>query len=61
MIRQTVHFLKADPAYGGGVAHLLGLNSSQIAALADLQLKALFQATSEECYRKVDSLSALTS
>ena len=60
-VRQTVHFFKADPAYGGGVAELLGLDTAHIALLADLSLSALLEATGEEGYRSVDKVAALSS
>ena len=49
-VRQIVHYYKADPAYGRGVAEKLGLDIEQISALANLSLEKLFQKTSEEGY-----------
>ena len=46
-VRQIVHYYKADPAYGQGVAKKLGLDIDQIVPLAELSLQALIQKTSE--------------
>jgi len=46
--RQLVHFYKADPDYGRGVARKLGLDMDRFAAWADLTLAELFEKTSEE-------------
>ncbi len=48
--RQLVHFYKADPAYGCGVAEKLGLDMDRFVAWADLSLAELKQKTSEEGY-----------
>ena len=45
--RQLVHFYRADPEYGRGVAELLDLNIEEIAALAENSLEDLFAMTSE--------------
>jgi catalase len=49
--RQLVHFYKADPAYGAGVAAKMGMDINQIVPLTNLSLKELFEKTSEEGYR----------
>jgi catalase len=49
-MRQLVHFYKADPAYGRGVAEKLGLDIAQAAAWAGLSLQELIQNTTEERY-----------
>ncbi len=54
-----VHYYKADPAYGQGVAKKLGLAIDQIAPLADLSLQELIQKTSEEGYTKAEQQSSL--
>jgi len=46
-VRQMVHFYKADPAYGNGVAAKLGLGMDQVTAWADLSLDELIQKTNE--------------
>ena len=53
-VRQTAHFYNADPAYGRGVAELLGLDSERVAALAALPLAELFRCTSEEGYEQAE-------
>jgi catalase len=50
LVRQLVHFYKADPDYGRGVAAQLGLDMGKFAAWAKLPLKDLFEKTSEEKY-----------
>ena len=50
VVRQLVHFYKADPDYGRGVAAKLGLDMVKFAAWAKLPLKDLFEKTSEENY-----------
>jgi len=50
VVRQLVHFYKADPDYGLGVAAKLGLDMEKFAAWAKLPLKDLFEKTSEENY-----------
>ena len=50
LVRQLVHFYKADPDYGRGVAAKLGLDMVKFAAWAKLPLKDLFEKTSEENY-----------
>jgi len=52
MIRQLVHFYKADPDYGHGLAAKLGLEMDKLAAWAELPLKDLFEKTSEENYNR---------
>ena len=47
-IRQLVHFYKADPAYGHGVAEKLGMEIEQAASWADLELAELIEKTAEE-------------
>jgi catalase len=49
-VRQLVHFYKADPDYGRGVAGKLGLDMKKYAAWAKLTLKDLFEKTTEENY-----------
>ena len=49
-VRQLVHFYKADPAYGNGVAAKLGLGMDHVTAWADLSLDELIKKTSEEAY-----------
>ena len=51
LVRQLVHFYKADPDYGRGVAAKLGLDMDKFAPWAKLPLKDLFEKTSEENYR----------
>jgi hypothetical protein len=50
VVRQLVHFYKADPDYGRGVAAKLGLDMKKYAAWAKLPLQELFEKTSEENY-----------
>lgn len=50
MIRQLVHFYKADPAYGRGVAAKLGLDMEKFTAWTKLPLRDLAEKTSEENY-----------
>ena len=50
VVRQLVHFYKADPDYGRGVAAKLGLDMAKFAPWAKLPLKDLFVKTSEENY-----------
>lgn len=50
--RQLVHFYKADPAYGAGVARKMGMDINQIVPLTGLSLKELFEKTSDEGYHK---------
>ncbi len=59
--RQIVHFYRADPAYGRGVAEKLKLDIERIAVLADLSLEDLFERTSEERYSGLPVLSGLPS
>ncbi len=59
--RQIVHFYRADPAYGRGVAEKLKLDIERIAVLADLSLEDLFEQTSEERYSGLPVLSGLPS
>ncbi len=47
-VRQLVHFYKADPDYGRGVAEKLGIDMDAYAAWAGLSLHELAQRTSEE-------------
>jgi catalase len=49
-VRQLIHFFKADPDYGRGVAKKLGLDMDKFAPWAKLPLKDLFEKTSEENY-----------
>lgn len=51
-VRQLVHFYKAKPAYGNGVAAKLGIEMDQVTAWADLSLNDLIQKTTEEAYSK---------
>ena len=51
LARQLVHFYKADPAYGRGVAAKLGLDMSKFTAWVNLSLPELIEKTSEENYR----------
>jgi len=48
--RQLVHFYKADPDYGRGVAQKLGLDIAHFAPWASLSLAELAQKTSEAGY-----------
>jgi hypothetical protein len=50
VVRQLVHFYKADPDYGRGIAAKLGLDMGKFTAWAKLPLKDLFEKTSEENY-----------
>ncbi|MFH2101897.1 MAG: catalase [Chloroflexota bacterium] len=50
VVRQLVHFYKADPDYGRGVAKKLGLEMEKFAAWAKLPLNDLFEKTSAENY-----------
>lgn len=52
MVRQLVHFYKADPAYGRGVAQKLGLDMDRFSGWATLSLAELFKKTSEEGYTR---------
>ena len=61
VVRQIVHFFRADPAYGRGVADKLKLDIERIAAWADLSLEELFAQTSEERYSGLPVLSGLPS
>ena len=56
-MRQLVHFYKADPAYGQGVAQKLGLDINRAAAWANLSLQELFLITSEEGYARTQAES----
>jgi catalase len=47
MARQLVHFYKADPEYGRGVAKKLGLNMEKYAAWAKLSLPDWIKKTAE--------------
>ena len=51
-VRQLVHFYKADPACGNGVATKLDMDMDQVTVLADLSLNDLIQKTTEEAYSK---------
>ena len=57
VVRQLVHFYKADPDYACGVAGKLGLAdvSGQVAALAGLSLAELIAKTSAEGYTELQS------
>src|SRR3990172_816782 len=55
--RQLVHFYRADPDYGTGVAIKLGMDINQIIPLTGLSLQDLFERTSEEGYRRELALS----
>lgn len=48
LARQLVHFYKADPDYGRGVAQNLGLDMEKYAPWAELSLAELFEKTTEE-------------
>jgi catalase len=48
--RQLVHFYKADPDYGCGVAKKLGMDMNRFAPWAKLSLPELFEKTSEDGY-----------
>jgi len=48
--RQLVHFYKANPDYGRGVAAKLGVDMERFAPWADLSLAELIEKTSEEGY-----------
>ncbi len=48
--RQLVHFYKADPDYGRGVATMLGLEMDRFAPWAELPLNELIEKTTEENY-----------
>jgi catalase len=50
IVRQLVHFYKADPAYGYGVAQKLGIDMDRFISWASLPLEDLFQKTSQEAY-----------
>lgn len=50
-VRQLVHFYKADPEYGRGVAKLLGLDMDKYAPWAKLNLPELAEKTSAESYK----------
>lgn len=50
MVRQLVHFYKADPEYGKGVAKQLGLDFSPYLPWLPLDLKDLAEKTSEEAF-----------
>ncbi len=49
-MRQIVHFYKADPEYGKGVAQKLGLQPDAIDPLAKLSLDELIAQTTEDAY-----------
>jgi len=49
--RQLVHFYKADPEYGRGVAAKLGMDMNKYATWAGLSLRELFEKTSEENFK----------
>lgn len=49
LVRQLVHFYRADPAYGEGVRNLLGLDVD-LAAWSALSLQELFAATAESTF-----------
>lgn len=49
--RQLVHFYKADPEYGKGVADKLDMDMNKFTPWADLSLKVLIEKTSEENYK----------
>ncbi len=51
-MRQMAHFYNADPAYAAGVAKGLGLDMNKIEKFAGFSLAQLFEATSEEAYKK---------
>ncbi len=48
--RQLVHFYKADPEYGRGVAKKMGIDMDKFAPWAELSLKELIEKTTEENY-----------
>jgi catalase len=49
-VRELVHFYKADPAYGRGVAAKLGLDMGKFVPWTKLSLNELIEKTSEESY-----------
>jgi len=51
VVRQLMHFYRADPNYGRGVAKKLGLDMEKFASWAKLPLKDLIEKTSEENYK----------
>jgi len=51
VVRQLVHFYKADPDYGCGVAARLGIDMGKFAAWAKPPLADLFEKTSEENFK----------
>ncbi len=50
-VRQLVHFYKADPEYGRGVAKLISLDMEKFAPWAKLSLAELIDQTSAENYK----------
>jgi hypothetical protein len=48
--RQLIHFYKAYPDYGRGVAQKLGMDMKRFAPWAKLSLSELFEKISEESY-----------
>jgi catalase len=56
-MRQLVHFYKADPAYGQGVAQKLGLDINRADAWSNLSLQELVWITSEEGYVRTQAES----
>ncbi len=50
-VRQLVHFYKADPEYGKGVASLLGIDLDKFVPWTKLGLPELFEKTSAEKYQ----------
>ena len=49
--RQLVHFYKADPAYGRGVAKLVGMDMEKLIPWTMLSLSDLFDKTSAANYK----------
>jgi len=51
LVRQLVHFYKADPAYAAGVAAKLGIDLQKVIPLTSLSLDELAEKTTDEGYR----------
>ncbi len=50
-VRQLVHFYKADPEYGKGVAALLGIDMDKFVPWTKLDFPELIEKTSAENYK----------